>query len=64
VDKVLAALLEIDGVETTIPNLVELRKMAKAEKKFEKADHIRDFLRAQGVQLLDRADGTTDWERV
>ena len=64
VEQAIAALIGLDGLETTIANLIALRTLAKAEKKFDKADRIRDALQAEGIQLLDRADGTTDWERT
>jgi cysteinyl-tRNA synthetase len=47
---------------------IEARIAERAEAKkngdFATADRIRDELRAEGIQLLDRADGTTDWERI
>jgi cysteinyl-tRNA synthetase len=39
------------------------RAEAKKNRDFATADRIRDELKAEGIQLLDRADGTTDWER-
>ncbi len=39
--------------------LVELRKEARASKNFALADTIRDRLTELGIQIEDRADGTT-----
>ena len=46
-----------------IAALIEERRAARRAKNFARADQIRDDLAAQGVRLLDRPDGTTDWER-
>ena len=40
------------------------RAEAKKNRDFSTADRIRDQLKEEGVQLLDRADGETDWERI
>jgi len=40
------------------------RVAAKQNRDFKTADRIRDQLKSRGIRLLDRADGTTDWERV
>jgi cysteinyl-tRNA synthetase len=40
------------------------RTEAKKNRDFATADRIRDELKSEGIQLLDRADGTTDWERM
>ena len=61
-DKAMAMLLEIDGLQTTIENLIQLRSVAKSEKKYDKADRIRAFLKEQGIVLEDTAGGTT-WRR-
>ncbi len=39
--------------------LIDVRKQARAEKNFARADQVRDQLKALGVLLEDRADGTT-----
>lgn len=46
-----------------IDRLIDERKAARETKDFARADQIRDDLAAQGIRLLDRPDGTTDWER-
>lgn len=43
---------------------VEARAAAKAAKNWAEADRIRDELKAQGIILEDRPDGTTDWRRA
>lgn len=61
-----------DGTETPVAAgltddmilaLVEERKMAKANKDYGTADRIRDELKDQGIQLIDKAGGITDWIR-
>lgn len=47
---------EIDRDE--IDRLLEMRRAARAERDFEKADQIRDQLEAEGVVLEDGTDGT------
>ena len=49
--------------EADIEQLIEARKTAKANKDWAQADSIRDQLKAQGIVLEDRPDGTTDWRR-
>jgi len=45
--------------ETVIAALIAERLAARKERDFARADQIRDELAAQGVQLLDSAQGTT-----
>ncbi|MEM9138050.1 MAG: cysteine--tRNA ligase, partial [Cyanobacteria bacterium P01_F01_bin.42] len=49
--------------EEAIAALIEERKAAKANKDYSEADRIRDELKAQGIQLIDKAGGVTDWIR-
>jgi len=44
---------------TKIDNLIEQRKIAKANKDFETADAIRDQLKEMGVEIMDSASGTS-----
>jgi cysteinyl-tRNA synthetase len=44
-----------------IQALIERRKAAKAARDFATADGIRDQLRAQGIELIDRPGAITDW---
>ena len=53
-----------DDEREAIESQITARIEAKARRDFAEADRIRDELKAEGIQLLDRADGTTDWERV
>jgi cysteinyl-tRNA synthetase len=45
-----------------IQALIDERKAARADKNFVRSDEIRDQLSAQGVELLDTAEGTS-WRR-
>jgi cysteinyl-tRNA synthetase len=61
----------IDGIKGTAagPNdaeieaLIEQRRAAKAARDFASADHIRDQLKAQGIELIDKPGGVTEWLR-
>jgi len=55
---------EVFTGERDIEQRIAARAEAKANRDFATADRIRDELRAEGIQLLDRADGKTDWERM
>jgi len=46
-----------------IAALIEQRRTAKAGRNFVEADRIRDVLRAQGIELIDRPGGSTEWLR-
>ena len=46
-----------------IEALIEQRGMAKARRDFAEADGIRDQLRAEGIELIDRPGGITEWLR-
>ncbi len=46
-----------------IEDLLEERTQAKKEKNFERSDAIRDTLIAEGISIMDTADGTL-WEKV
>jgi cysteinyl-tRNA synthetase len=50
--------------EPYIKQKIAERAEAKKNRDFATADRIRDELKSEGIQLLDRADGTTDWERT
>jgi cysteinyl-tRNA synthetase len=52
-----------DVSDHEILELIEERKQARANKDFARSDEIRDQLKAQGIELLDSAEGTT-WRRV
>jgi cysteinyl-tRNA synthetase len=42
---------------------IEERRAAKAARDFATADRIRAELAAQGIELIDRPGGVTDWVR-
>ena len=46
-----------------IQNQIEARLAAKAGRNFAEADRIRDTLKAQGIELIDRPGGITEWLR-
>ncbi len=47
-----------------IASQIAARAEAKKAKNWAEADRIRDELKAQGIILEDRPDGTTDWRRA
>jgi cysteinyl-tRNA synthetase len=49
--------------DAAIERLIEQRKAARAEKNFAESDRLRDELQAQGVTLIDKPGGVTDWYR-
>ena len=49
--------------DADIQALIDARAAAKKAKDYAESDRIRDALKAQGVILEDRPDGTTDWRR-
>ena len=44
--------------------LIEARKAAKANKDYGEADRIRAELKAEGIELIDKPGGITDWIRA
>ena len=50
-------------LEAQIQSQIEARLAAKAAKNFQEADRIRDALKAQGIELIDKPGGLTDWIR-
>ncbi len=50
--------------DQTIQARIEARQAAKAARDFATADHIRAALQAQGIELIDRPGGLTEWRRV
>lgn len=48
-----------DGLtDAAIEDLIAQRKQARADRNFAEADRIRDDLKAQGITLIDKPDGT------
>ena len=53
-----------DGADdAAIDAAIAARKAAKAAKNFAEADRIRDELTAQGIELIDKPGGITEWRR-
>ncbi|MCP9791079.1 cysteine--tRNA ligase [Vulcanococcus limneticus Candia 3F8] len=50
--------------DQTIQDRIEARQTAKASRDFATADHIRAELQAQGIELIDKPGGLTEWRRV
>jgi cysteinyl-tRNA synthetase len=48
--------------ECKVVNLIEARNAARKVKNFKESDRIRDELKAMGVELEDKKDGTTTWK--
>nr|WP_243384679.1 cysteine--tRNA ligase [Geothrix alkalitolerans] len=73
-DAVLAFLDEADAIFAAWPHeeasldadveaLIEARRAAKAAKNWPEADRVRDQLKAMGIVLEDRKDGTVGWRK-
>ncbi|MDR3670507.1 MAG: cysteine--tRNA ligase [Holophaga sp.] len=74
-DAALAFLDETDAIFACWPHeeaqadaeveaLIEQRKAAKAARNWAEADRVRDQLKAMGIVLEDRKDGTVSWRRA
>jgi cysteinyl-tRNA synthetase len=51
-----------DSESKIIDSLISARNAARRAKNFTESDRIRDELKAMGVELEDRKDGTTTWK--
>ncbi len=51
------------SLDAEVEALIEARRAAKAAKQWAEADRLRDQLKALGIVLEDRKDGTTGWRR-
>jgi cysteinyl-tRNA synthetase len=49
--------------DAAVEALIEQRKAAKAARNWAEADRVRDQLKAMGIVLEDRKDGTVSWRR-
>ena len=49
--------------ESEIESLIEQRLAAKKDKNYAESDRIRDELNAQGIVLVDKPGGITEWHR-
>ena len=47
-----------------IERLLQERLESKKNKDFAKADHIRDTLLQEGIAIMDKAGGISEWERI
>jgi cysteinyl-tRNA synthetase len=47
-----------------IEEQIAARQAAKASRDFASADRIRDALKAQGIELIDKPGGLTEWRRL
>jgi cysteinyl-tRNA synthetase len=54
---------QADSADTEVEALIEARRSAKAGKQWAEADRLRDQIKAMGIVLEDRKDGTTGWHR-
>ena len=59
VEAAAASSIDDDAIDAAIA----ARKAAKAAKNFAEADRLRDELAAQGVELIDKPGGMTEWIR-
>ncbi|MBI3488193.1 MAG: cysteine--tRNA ligase [Acidobacteria bacterium] len=73
-DAVLGFLEETNGIfmawpreeadlDSEVEALIEARRAAKAAKQWAEADRVRDQLKAMGIVLEDRKDGTVGWRK-
>ncbi|MBD0335647.1 MAG: cysteinyl-tRNA synthetase [Cyanobacteria bacterium Co-bin13] len=49
--------------DTEVAALIDQRNAARKGKNFAEADRLRDELQAQGITLIDKPGGVTDWHR-
>lgn len=54
---------EAAGLDAEVESLIEARRAAKAAKHWAEADRVRDQLKALGIVLEDRKDGTVGWRK-
>ena len=54
---------ETDTADAEVDALIAARRAAKAAKQWAEADRLRDQIKAMGILLEDRKDGTTGWHR-
>ena len=53
-----------EGDDAEIERKVDQRRIARQNREWQLADHIRSELSAQGIEIEDLADGTTIWRRL
>ncbi len=54
---------EAASLDAEVASLIEARRAAKATKNWAEADRVRDQLKALGIVLEDRKDGTVGWRK-
>ena len=54
---------EANSLDAEVEALIAARKAAKAAKNWAEADQVRDQLKALGIVLEDRKDGSTGWRK-
>jgi cysteinyl-tRNA synthetase len=54
---------EAASLDAEVTALIEARRAAKAAKNWAESDRVRDQLKAMGIVLEDRKDGSTGWRR-
>ena len=52
------------SLDAEVEALIEARKAAKATKNWTESDRIRDQIKAMGILLEDRKDGSVSWKKV
>jgi cysteinyl-tRNA synthetase len=55
---------QASALDAEVADLIEARKAAKAARNWAEADRVRDQLKALGIVLEDRKDGTTGWRKA
>ncbi|HPS68751.1 MAG TPA: hypothetical protein PLA48_12940, partial [Holophaga sp.] len=55
---------EAATLDQAVEALIEQRKAAKAARNWAEADRVRDQLKAMGILLEDRKDGTVGWRKA
>ena len=64
-DSIFAAWPREQGtLDTEIESLIEQRSAAKIAKNWAESDRLRDQLKAMGIILEDRKDGSVGWRRL
>ena len=53
-----------ESLDAEVEALIDARRAAKAARDWAEADRVRDQLKALGIVLEDRKDGTTGWRRA
>ena len=61
--RILPEISQNDLTDAEIEDLIQQRVEARKQKNFAESDRLRDELKAQGITLIDQADGGTKWHR-